>query len=73
VTIEITKNGKKVRNLTQNLKRNIGLNYILWDLKNENGERITEKGKYDMKITLEALYSSRGFFSKEIKQYIEKI
>ncbi len=73
VTIEIAKNGKKVRRLTQSLKRNIGLNYILWDLKDEDGERITEKGKYDMRITLEALYSSRGFFSKEIKHYIEKI
>ncbi|MGE3062699.1 MAG: NHL repeat-containing protein [bacterium] len=73
VTIEITKKGKKVRTLTQNLKRSIGLNYILWDLKNEEGNLITEKGRYDMRITLEALYSSRGYFSKEIKHYIEKI
>jgi len=73
VTIEITKNGKKVKKLTQDLKRNIGLNYILWDLKDEKGNVIAEKGRYDMKITLEALYSSRGFFAKEIKSYIEKI
>ncbi|MDD3804529.1 MAG: NHL repeat-containing protein, partial [bacterium] len=73
VTIEISRKGKKIRKLTQNLKRYIGLNYILWDLKDENGNLITEKGRYDMKITLEALYSSRGYFSKEIKHYIEKI
>jgi len=72
VTIQITKDGKFVRELTSDLRRNIGLNYIVWDLKDEKGNRIVENGKYRLKVTLEPLYSSRGYFKKVFYGEIEK-
>lgn len=72
VTIHITKDGKFVRELTSDLRRNIGLNYIVWDLKDDKGNRIVEKGKYRFKVILEPLYASRGYFKKEFYGEIEK-
>lgn len=72
VTIKIFKDNNFIRELTTDLKRNIGLNYIVWDLKNNFGERIEEKGKYLLRVTLEPLYSSRGYFKKEFTAEIEK-
>ncbi|MEO0298867.1 MAG: hypothetical protein ABIN39_06905, partial [candidate division WOR-3 bacterium] len=72
VTIEITKGGKFIRELTSDLRRNIGLNYIVWDLKDDKGNRIVENGKYKFKVILEPLYSSRGYFKKEFYGEIEK-
>lgn len=71
-TIEITKDNNTVRKLTKYLKRDIGLNHILWDMKDNDGHRIGENGEYEIKITLEALYSSRGYFTKEIRGVFEK-
>ncbi|MEO0233937.1 MAG: NHL repeat-containing protein [candidate division WOR-3 bacterium] len=72
VTIEITKGGKIIRELTSDLRRNIGLNYIVWDLKDDKGNRIVENGKYKFKVILEPLYSSRGYFKREFYGEIEK-
>lgn len=71
-TIEIMKDGEIIRKLTKYLKRDIGLNHILWDMRNNDGKRITQSGIYHVKITLEALYSSRGYFTKEIRGEFEK-
>ncbi len=73
LTIYITKDGKEVRKLTKSLRRKIGTNYIIWDLKDNNGNTITEKGVYKIKLIFEAMYSSRGYFKKEAEAEIEKI
>ena len=73
LTIYITKDGKEIRKLTKSLRRRIGTNYIIWDLKDNNGNIITEKGTYKIKLVFEAMYSSRGYFKKESEAEIEKI
>lgn len=73
VNIEITHGGKIVRKLTQTFKREIGTSYIVWDLRDDEGNEIKDKGVYRISVSLEALYSTRGFFKKEISASIEKI
>ncbi len=72
VTMEIKKDGQKIRKLTKYLRQNVGMNHIIWDLEDDKGNRICENGTYDITITLEALYSSRGFFKKKIEGSFEK-
>lgn len=71
--IEIIYNGTIVRTLTKYLKRDVGLNHILWDLKDDKNNPVTEKGMYRIKVTLSPMYSSRGYFVKEFYSDIEKI
>lgn len=72
VKIEIKHQGETVRQLTKYLRRNLGINHIVWDLKNSEGELIEDSGVYDIDIELEPLYSSRGFFVKQIRGRVEK-
>ncbi len=73
VSIRITKDNKEIRKLTKYLRRTIGMNHIIWDLKDNDGNDIVEKGEYKIEIILEALYSSRGFFEKKVEAFFEKI
>lgn len=71
--IEIIYNGNIIRTLTKYLKREVGLNHILWDLEDDKGEPAAGKGKYRIKVTLSPMYSSRGYFVKEFYSDIEKL
>ncbi len=70
ITIKIyDENENEIRDLLPVIKRKTGEVHIVWDGLDNKGN-VVLPGKYEIRISMKALYSSRRYFKKELKGYI---
>jgi len=70
ITIDILKDDEPVRELYFKKRQGQGNRILWWDLRNDDGRRVTP-GVYTMKFTIEPTYSSYTYFSKTLTKQIE--
>lgn len=63
--------GRTVRTLVSEFRETLGRNYVVWDGLDDAG-RPAPAGKYEILVTLEPTYSSKGYFKKELKAEVWK-
>jgi len=63
--------GNVVRTLVDEFRETLGLNHVVWDGRDDLGREVP-KGEYDIEVTLEPTYSSKGYFTKTLTARVEK-
>jgi DNA-binding beta-propeller fold protein YncE len=63
--------GKTVRTLVSEFRETLGRNYVVWDGRDDSGKP-APAGRYEILVTLEPTYSSKGYFKKELKTEVWK-
>lgn len=63
--------GRTVRTLVSEFREKLGRHYVVWD-GNDDAGRPAAKGRYEILVTLEPTYSSKGYFRKELKASVYK-
>ncbi len=63
--------GNKVRTLVSEFRETLGRNYVVWDGRDDQG-RPAPAGDYEILVTLEPTYSSKGYFKKELRAKVYK-
>ncbi len=63
--------GRTVRTLVSEFRETLGRNYVVWDGCDDSGLP-APSGKYEITVSLEATYSSKGYFKKELKAKVWK-
>jgi hypothetical protein len=63
--------GNAVRILVSEFREKLGRNYVVWDGRDDHG-RPAPPGDYQILVTLEPTYSSKGYFKKELKAGVYK-
>lgn len=63
--------GNTVRTLVSEFREKLGRNYVVWDGRDDQG-RPAPAGEYEIVVTLEPTYSSKGYFRKELRAKVFK-
>jgi len=63
--------GRTVRTLVSEFREKLGRHYVVWDGNDDEG-RPAAKGRYEILVTLEPTYSSKGYYRKELRASVYK-